>query len=71
MSHEIPEGAWEKIGADLFPYHDKGYLVTVYYKPNFWELDRLTDSQHQVVDCDQNDTVLYCTLWYPQAAGHR
>ena len=23
MSHEIPEGAWEKIGADLFTYHDK------------------------------------------------
>ena len=35
MSHEIPEGAWEKIGADLFTYHDKEYLVTVCYKSDF------------------------------------
>ena len=50
MLHEIPEGAWEKIAADLFTHHDKEYLVTVCYKSNFWELDRL---RHQVINCDK------------------
>ena len=49
MSHEIPEGAWEKIGADLFTYHDKEYLVTVCYKSNFWELDPLTNTKSSTV----------------------
>jgi len=34
LSHEIPEGAWKKIGADLFTYHNKEYLVTVCYRCN-------------------------------------
>ena len=49
MSHEIPDGAWEKIGADLFTYNDKEYLVTVCYKSNFWELDPLTDTKSSTV----------------------
>ena len=49
MSHEIPEGAWEKIGADLFTYHDKEYLVTVCYKSNFSELDPLTNTKSSTV----------------------
>ena len=49
MLHEIPEGAWEKIAADLFTHHDKEYLVTVCYKSNFWELDRLIDIKSSTV----------------------
>ena len=49
MLHEIPEGAWEKIAADLFTQNDKEYLVTVCYKSNFWELDRLLDTKSSTV----------------------
>ena len=49
MSHEIPGGAWEKIGADLFTYNDKEYFVTICYKSNFWELDPLTDTKSSTV----------------------
>lgn len=45
MSHDIPERAWEKIGCDLLSCNGKDYLITVCYKSNFWELDRLTDTQ--------------------------
>ena len=44
MSNEVPEWAWEKNSCDLFLCHGKDYLTTVYYKSNFWELDRLTDT---------------------------
>ena len=49
LPHEIPEGAWEKIGADLFTHHDKQYLVTLCYKTNFWELYQLLDTKSSAV----------------------
>ena len=49
MLHEIPEGARERIGADLFTHHHKEYLGTVSYKPNIWELDRLIDTKSSTV----------------------
>lgn len=49
MSHEIPERAWEKIAADLFTYKNKEYLITVCYKSNFWELDRLYDTKSSTI----------------------
>ena len=49
MCHEIPEGAWKKIGADLFTYRDKEYLVTVCHKASLWELDRLTNTKSTTV----------------------
>ena len=49
MSHEIPERPWEKIAADLFTYKGKEYLITVCYKSNFWELDRLNDTKSSTV----------------------
>ena len=49
MSHDIPERAWEKIGCDLLSCHGKDYLITVCYKSNFWELDRLTDTKSTTV----------------------
>ena len=49
MSHEMSERPWEKIAADLFTYKDKEYLITVCYKSNFWELDRLYDTKSSTV----------------------
>ena len=49
MSHDIPERAWEKIGCDLLSCRGKDYLITVCYKSNFWELDRLTDTKSTTV----------------------
>ena len=63
MLHEIPEGAWEKIAADLFTHHDKEYLVTVCYKSDFWELDRLIDIKSSTVI--KKVEVSSGTLWYP------
>ena len=41
MPHQIPDRPWQKIGVDLLHYDGKEYLVTVCYKSNFWELDRV------------------------------
>ncbi|XP_041362008.1 uncharacterized protein K02A2.6-like [Gigantopelta aegis] len=49
MSYDIPERAWEKIGTDLLSYHGKDYLITVCYKSNFWEIDRLYDTKAKTV----------------------
>lgn len=49
MSHDIPERAWEKIGCDLLSFRGKDYVVTVCYKSNFWELDRLNDTKSTTV----------------------
>ena len=49
MSHDIPERAWEKIAADLFTYKNRDYLITVCYRSNFWELDRLYDTKSSTV----------------------
>ena len=49
MSHDIPERAWEKIAADLFTFKNKEYLITVCYKSNFWELDRLYDTKSSTI----------------------
>ena len=49
MSHEIPSRPWQKVGADLFTVHNKNYLVTVDYFSNFWEIDRLYDTESKTV----------------------
>lgn len=49
LSHEIPERAWETIASDLFAHDNKVYLITVCYKSNFWEIDRLTDIKSTTV----------------------
>ena len=45
MSHDTPERAWEKIGANLFSHHGRDYFVTVFYKSNFWDQERLTNTK--------------------------
>ena len=48
-SHDIPERACEKIGCDLLSCRGKDYVITVCYKSNFWELDRLYDTKSTTV----------------------
>ena len=45
----MSERALEKIGCDLLSCRGKDYLITVCYKSNFWELDRLTDTKSTTV----------------------
>ena len=41
QSHDVPNIPWAKLGADLFTFQDKEYLITVDYYSNFFEVDRL------------------------------
>ena len=49
MGHDVLKQAWEKIGCDPLSCHGQDYLITVCYKSNFWELDRLTDTKSTTV----------------------
>ena len=41
LPHEIPSRTWEKIGADLFVFDKRDYLILVDYLTNYWEVDFL------------------------------
>ena len=45
MSHEVPSRPWEKIATDIFTLDGKGYLITIDYCSNFWEVDRLPNTK--------------------------
>lgn len=49
ISHEIPDSPWQKIATDLFTFKNKEYLVTVCYRSNFWEVDRLYNTKSSTV----------------------
>ena len=49
MPHELPSRPWEKVGTDLFSLDGRGYLITVDYLSNFWEVDRLPDTKSTTV----------------------
>ena len=49
MSHTLPDRPWEKIGVDLFSFEGTEYMVTMCYKSNFWELDKLSKTTARVV----------------------
>ena len=49
ISHEIPDSPWQKIATDLFTFKNKEYLVTVCYRSNFWEVDRLYNTKFSTV----------------------
>lgn len=38
-----------EVGTDLFPFHNKDYLITVDYNSNFWEVDYLPDTKSSTV----------------------
>ena len=44
--HDVPDRPWAKVGTDLFSISDTSYLIVVDYYSNFWEVDKLdnTDS---------------------------
>jgi len=41
MTHAVPGRPWEKVGVDIFTFHDQNYLITVDYLSGFFEVDRL------------------------------
>ena len=49
MSHEVPDRPWQKVGVDLFSYHEKDYLVTTDYRSTFWETDCLATTGSKAV----------------------
>ena len=49
ISHETPDSPWQKIATDLFTFKNKEYLVTVCYRSNFWEVDRLYNTKSSTV----------------------
>jgi hypothetical protein len=49
MSHEVPDRPWAKVGVDLFNFDGTDYLCTVDYMSNFWEIDRLRNTEAKTV----------------------
>ena len=49
MPHDLPERPWEKVGIDLFTLQNHDYFITVDYFSNFWEIDRLEDTQSTTI----------------------
>ncbi|XP_065844144.1 uncharacterized protein [Oscarella lobularis] len=41
---EVPKGPWLKIGVDHFHLDSVDYLIAVDYYPNYFEVDRLSDT---------------------------
>ena len=48
-SHDVPQQPWRKVGADIFQFSDKMYLVTVDYYSGFWEIDYLENTKSSTV----------------------
>ena len=46
MPHDVPDRPWAKVGTDLYSISDTSYLIVIDYYSNFWEVDKLgnTDS---------------------------
>ena len=49
ISHEVLSCPWERVGTDIFFLDGKEYLITIDYRRNFWEADRLLDSNASTV----------------------
>ena len=49
ISHEVLSCPWERVGTDIFFLDGKEYLITIDYGRNFWEADRLLDSNASTV----------------------
>lgn len=49
ISHEIPSRAWVKIGADIFHFDGKSYLLIVDYFSKFVEVEKLTNLTSECV----------------------
>jgi hypothetical protein len=52
LSHEVPLRPWEKVGIDIFTFHDKNYLILSDYLSSYFEVDRLNSkSMKDVIYC--------------------
>ena len=49
ISHEVLSCTWERVDTDIFFLEGKEYLITIDYRRNFWEADRLLDSNASTV----------------------
>ena len=49
ISHEVLSCPWERVGTDIFFLDGKEYLITIDYRRNFWEADRILDSNASTV----------------------
>ena len=52
QAHKVPLQPWTKLGADLFSFNSRTYLITVDYFSNFWEIDCLQQDtrSHTVIN---------------------
>ena len=41
LSHPAPSRPWEKVGVDIFTFHEQNYLITGDYMSGYFEIDRL------------------------------
>ena len=48
----MPNRPWQKVGVDIFTFHDYNYLLTVDYLSSYFEIDRLPSKRV----CD----IVYC-----------
>ena len=44
MPHDVPDRPWAKVGTDLFSISDTSYLIVDDYYSNFWEVDKLDNT---------------------------
>jgi len=42
LPHEAPTRPWQKLGTDIFTWHDRSFLITVDYYSRYFEIDELT-----------------------------
>ena len=49
MPHHVPDRPWSKVGIDLFSVQDVNYVITVDYTSNFWEVDRIENTESRTV----------------------
>ena len=52
MSHVVASRPWEKIGVDIFTFHNENYLITLCYLSEFFVVNRLpTKKASDVIYC--------------------
>lgn len=49
MPHEVPKRPWAKIGADLFEWNGKDYLLVIDHYSGYFELAQLTNTRNETV----------------------
>ena len=49
ISHDVPQGPYQKLGSDIFTFEGKNYLLTSCYYSRFFEIDFLPDMRAETV----------------------